>query len=259
MISVIIPVYNVEKYLHVCLNSVISQEYQNFEIICVEDCSTDSSMEILEYFVLKDSRIKILKNEHNMGPGFSRNRGLNEANGKYILFLDGDDWISSNILQHLVKQSETNDLDVLIFKSIVYYDEQQDFGMENYYDMEFLEEFEDKVFNHFDLDKSRLFSIPNVPWNKFYRKSFLDENNIGFPNENLIHEDNPFYCKVITSAKRISFTDTYFYNRRRRLDSITTLNNEKLFDNIDIVYLILDVFLDNEQLYLYYKSIVLNC
>ena len=84
MISVIIPVYNVEDYLHVCINSVLKQTYEDFEIICVEDASTDSSLEILEYFAQKDSRVKILKNDSNKGCGYSRNRGLEEAKGKYI-------------------------------------------------------------------------------------------------------------------------------------------------------------------------------
>ena len=96
MISIIIPVYNTEDYLHVCLNSILKQSYGDFEIICVDDASTDSSLEILEYFTKKDSRIKILKNDSNRGQGFSRNRGLDVAEGKYIFFLDSDDWINAD-------------------------------------------------------------------------------------------------------------------------------------------------------------------
>ena len=84
MISVIIPVYNVEKYLHVCLNSVLNQTYTDFEIICIDDGSTDSTAEILEYFTDKDSRIKVLKNDINKGPGFSRNRGLEIAQNIFL-------------------------------------------------------------------------------------------------------------------------------------------------------------------------------
>ena len=259
MISVIIPVYNVEKYLHVCINSVLKQTYQDFEVICVDDCSTDSSLEILEYFTKKDSRVKVYKNDSNKGIGFTRNRGLDEAKGEYILFLDADDWYSSQALECLIDMFEKNNLEVLIFRNIVYYEEPRDFGMEGYYDLNSLGKFENKVFNHFDLKKDKLFAIPNASWNKLYLKSFLDENNIRFPNENLIHEDNPFYCKVITSAKRISFTKKYFYTRRRRPDSVMTLTGERIMDNIKIVYLILDVFLADMQLYMYYKQVVLNC
>lgn len=258
MISVIVPVYNVEDYLHVCLNSVLKQTYGDFEVICIDDASTDSSPEILEYFTQKDSRIKILKNDSNRGPGYSRNRGLEIAQGKYISFLDGDDWLSPDAFEILIKKAEEDNLDLLMFKNIVYYEEPHEFGREEYYDMEFMNKFENKVFNHFDLDKTKLFVMSNAPWNKFYLKSFLDDNNIRFPNENLIHEDNPFFYKTITHARRISLIDKYLHNRRRRPNSIMTLNNERLFDNIDICYLILEVFLENYQLYQYYKKEVLT-
>ena len=258
MISVIIPVYNVENYLHVCINSVLKQNYRDFEIICIDDASTDSSLEILEYFAEKDSRVKILKNNSNNGPGYSRNRGLDVAQGKYVSFLDGDDWFSPNTFEILLKKAEKDNLDVLMFKNIVYYEDNHNFGFEEYYDMEFMNKYENKVFNHFDLEKTKLCIMSNAPWNKFYLKSFLNKNNIRFPNENLIHEDNPFFYKVITSAQRISIINKYLHNRRRRPNSIMTLNNERLFDNIEICYLILNVFLENDQLYQYYKKEVLT-
>lgn len=254
MISVIVPVYNVEEYLHVCLNSILKQTYQNFEIICIDDASTDSSPEILEYFSQKDSRIKILKNDVNRGPGYSRNQGLDIANGKYISFLDGDDWFSFNAFEILIEKAEQDNLDLLMFKNIVYYNDIRDFGMEKYYDMEFMNKYENTIFNHWNLDKTKLFAMSNAPWNKFYLKSFLDENNIRFTNKNLIHEDKPFFIDVITSAKRVSLIDKYLHNRRRRPNSITTLNNERLFDNIDIMYILLDIFFGNNDLYEYYKK-----
>ena len=258
MISVVIPVYNVENYLHVCINSVLKQTYQDFEIICIEDGSTDSSLEILEYFSNKDSRIQIIRNDSNKGPGYSRNRGLDVAKGKYISFLDGDDWISPDTFEILVKKIEQYNLDLLFFKNIVYYEEPREFGFEEYYDMEFMNKFVNQVFNHWDLNKTELFSISSPPWNKFYLKSFLDENNIRFPNENLIYEDNPFFYKAITSAKRVSIIDNYLHNRRRRYGSITMFNDESLFDYINIMYKIFDVFFENKDLYEYYKIEILN-
>ena len=132
LISIIIPVYNVENYLHVCLNSVLKQTYQDFEIICIDDASTDSSLEILKYFEKKDSRIKVLKNDSNKGQGYSRNRGLELAQGKYISFLDGDDWLSPDAFEILIQKAEQDNLDLLMFKNIVYYEEHHDFGFERY-------------------------------------------------------------------------------------------------------------------------------
>ena len=258
MISIIIPVYNVENYLNDCINSVLNQSYQNFEIICIDDASTDSSSEILEYFVQKDSRIKLLKNETNRGLGPSRNIGLDVAKGKYILFLDSDDWYSPDTLETLYIEAEKNNLDVLLFKSTVYYDDSQTLKVESYYDMSFMNKFDHKVFNHWELDKTKLFFIPIAVWNKFYLKSFLDENNIRFPNKDYLHEDNPFSCKVMIHAKRISMLTDYFYNHRKRDGSLTTLRDRRLFDNIEIVYLILEVFLENKEIYEYYKKEVLT-
>ena len=116
MISVIVPVYNVEDYLHVCINSILNQTYQDFEIICIDDASTDSSLEILEYFSLKDSRVKVLKNDSNKGPGYSRNRGLDVAKGKYVSFLDADDWFSLNTFEVLINSLNSNNLDLLFLK-----------------------------------------------------------------------------------------------------------------------------------------------
>lgn len=257
MISVIVPVYNVEEYLHVCINSILKQSYQDFEVICIDDASTDSSLEILEYFAKKDSRVKIIKNKENIGLGPSRNVGIEAATGKYILFLDSDDWYSFDTLETLVTEAEENNLEVLMFKNIVYYEDNQAFGMEPYYEMRFMDNFAHKIFTHWDLNK-KLFSLPIGACNKLYLKSFLDENNIRFPNQNYIHEDNPFSCKVLLCAERMSYTDKYFYNRRRRHNSIMSFNDDRLFDNIPIVYLVLEVFLENREIYEYYKKQVLT-
>ena len=257
MISVIIPVYNVEDYLHVCLNSVLNQSYEDLEIICVDDVSTDSSLEILEYFAKKDSRITIIKNESNGGCGFSRNQGLKVAKGKYIAFLDSDDWYSHDTLEIAVKKAEQDNLDLVLFKTIVFYEKTHKFGHERYYDMEFMNKFDNKVFNHWDLDKTKLFDLSNAAWNKLYLKSFLDENNLRFPNENLLHEDNPFFYKLITSAERVTIINKFLHNRRRRPNSLVTLQDERVFDNIEIMNRVLDVFFEDRELYEYYKKEVL--
>ena len=104
----------------------------------------------------------------------------------------------------LVKKAEKDSLDVVMFKNIVLHGNKKDFGMVSYYDMKFVDCFENRVFNPLDLDKTKLFAMSNVSLNKFYLKSFLDDDHICFPNENLILEDNPFFHDVIISANRIS-------------------------------------------------------
>ena len=104
----------------------------------------------------------------------------------------------------LVKKAEKDSLDVVMFKNIVMYSNKKDFGMVPYYGINFINRFENRVFNHWVLDKNKFFEMFYVPLNKFYLKSFLDDNNICFPNENLIHEDDSFFHDVIISANRIS-------------------------------------------------------
>ena len=257
MISVIIPVYNVEDYLHVCLNSILKQTYHDFEVICIDDASTDSSAEILEYFANKDSRIKILKNNYNKGSGVSRNNGLEVATGDYISFLDADDWLSPNAFEVLIKKLKKDHSELSLFKNILYYDDNHEFRMESYYDMEFMNGFESKVFNHEDLDKSFLFNMPVESNNAIYLKSFLDNNNIRFSNENFINGDCLFFYKVLTSAKKVSFVNSYLYNRRKKSDTLMSPNYD-LFECIRFIYPLISFFLSNKNLFNYYKKEILN-
>ena len=100
-VSIIIPVYNIEKYLSRCLESIVSQTYPNLEIICINDGSTDNSPNILEQYKKLDSRIIIINTEH-YGPGAARNKGIEIATGKYTMFVDSDDYMSSNTVEALV-------------------------------------------------------------------------------------------------------------------------------------------------------------
>ena len=254
MISVIIPAYNAEDYIYVCLNSVLNQTYNNFEIICIDDCSEDNTLNILNYFSKKDNRIKILKNEYTHGPGYCRNRGIEEAVGDYVFFLDSDDWISPNTFEVSHHVAESKNVELVIFKLIVYYNNQNFFGFENLYDVDILNKFQNNVFNRHELTADKIFKIPDMPCNKLYRKVFLDENNIRFTDENLIYEDTLFFFNIITKADSISFVNKYLYNRRRRDNSIMTLTNEKLFDVFIIFENILSLFCKDNALWECYKE-----
>lgn len=193
MISVIVAVHNDEEFLHICLNSILKQDFQDFEIICIDDCSSDNSLEILEYFAKKDSRIKLLKNSVYTGKGFSRNKCLNIAKGKYILFLDGNECITHNALDVLIEKSEKNGLDVLIFKSMFLNKRSGQFSIDSNHEQIFSSLMELEIFNHQDLNKSQLFDFPVEPTNKFYLKSFLDENDIAFSKRFTKFEDISFF------------------------------------------------------------------
>ena len=125
-------------------------------------------------------------------------------------------------------------------------------------DDELITKYENKVFNHFDLDKKDLFNLSNNIWNKLYRKSFLEDNDIQFCNENLAYENIPFFYKVMVSADRISLITGMFYNYRENDFLLGKSNNEKIFDIFNIYWNVLDVFIKNKQLYQYYKRVLLN-
>ena len=118
-VSVIIPVYNSEQYLIKCLETIINQTLKDIEIICVDDGSTDSSLQILQDFSNIDNRIKIIKQQHE-GTGVARNKGLSVTKGKYLSFLDSDDFFELNILEDLYNCAEKNNTDSVVCKSKIF-------------------------------------------------------------------------------------------------------------------------------------------
>lgn len=254
-ISIIIPVYNSEKYLEDCLNSAINQTLKEIEIICVNDGSIDKSLEILNQYSSKDKRI-ITITQKNAGAGSARNLGIEKANGEYILFLDSDDWIYPKTCEYLYSKAQKNQTDLIIFKMINYDNESQKFYKTDYYDIEPLKEFfTDSVYNLNDFN-DKIFYLAVSPVNKFYKKDFIDSIGAKFI-EGLIFEDNPFFFNVILNAKRVLFYDEYFYFRRRVKNSITSSIDQKHFDIIPITDLIIEIFKEN-NLFKIFKKKLLN-
>ena len=117
LITIAVAVYNAEKYLRDCMDSVVNQTYQNLEIICVNDCSTDKSLEILEEYAAKDRRIKIITNSQNSGLGVTRNVGIDAAHGEYVLFIDSDDWLDLTACEKLLSKAKENNSDIVFFSA----------------------------------------------------------------------------------------------------------------------------------------------
>lgn len=198
MISVIIPIYNCEENLSVCLNSVLRQTHRNLEIICIDDSSADSTPEILDDFKMKDSRVKTIRNDERRGLGQCRNQGLDMAMGKYVLFLEPSDWIFQNTLERLYLKSEELRLDVLIFKAIIY-EHETDFNVDRLIPLE----------NTLIDPQSLLNDIPSPVWAKFYNRTFIDINNIGFSGQDC--DERAFNLDVLLNARRTSFLNEHLY------------------------------------------------
>ena len=227
LVSVIIPVYNNEMYLKQCLDSLINQTLRNIEIICVNDGSTDTSMNILKEYSLRDSRI-ILINQKNQGQSAARNAGINAAKGEYIGFLDSDDWTESTMFEKLYNNAKQFDSDIAMC-SITMFDE----STENYNSHDsymtldlFPSSFENRVFRPqetFDF----IFRICVTPWNKIYKTKFLKRNNVKFV-EGLNFEDTVFCVETLLNADRLSIIKQplVFY----RKNSITSYSHSSKHD-----------------------------
>ena len=173
-ISVVLPVYNVANYLRKCLDSLVNQTFEDFEVICVNDGSTDLSLGILEGYALSDSRFKIISQE-NKGLSGARNTGIQHVQGKYVLFVDSDDWLEENALEELYNHVKGFDSDITMFKFRYYNEDTNEFSENQNSKLEIIpESLTTSNFNYNDV-LDILFKISHAPFNKLYKKSFLDK------------------------------------------------------------------------------------
>lgn len=241
-ISVVLPVYNVANYLRKCLDSLVNQTFKDFEVICVNDGSTDLSLSILEGYSLTDSRFKIITQE-NQGLSGARNTGIKEVQGDYVLFVDSDDWLEENALELLYEHVKGFDSDITMFK-FKYYDENTaEFSEGPFTNLEVI----DPSFftgNFFYMDViDIIFKISHAPFNKLYKTSFLKENDAKFLYGSY-YEDLEFFYKVFLKAKKVSVLPEYLYYYRIRDQSISTSGDEGSFDIFNILETTKEYFLD---------------
>ena len=207
-VSIIIPVYNPGELLNRCLDSASNQTLKDIEIICIDDGSSDGSLDILNRYAKNDSRFKVLS-QPNLGAGIARNKGLEYANGEYIVFLDSDDYIESDMCECLYNHAKRLDSDLVLFNNRWY------LGDNSTRDFIHFDSFEEDpktfVFDYRFIHNKVLSGFFGVIWTKFYKKSFLEDNNIGFPSHKL-YNDLEFHIKSVLLAKRIAYCPKIFYH-----------------------------------------------
>jgi glycosyltransferase involved in cell wall biosynthesis len=198
LISLIVPVYNEEKHLELCLDSLLNQSYENLEIICIDDGSTDNSPDILNDYMNNDSRITVLT-QSNHGLSVSRNNGVARANGKYVLFVDADDWIEKDTIKMLYETAERNDSEIVLYNAIEEYTDRQRKRIYplNNDNINWAEFSFDYTFN-----KKLVLNTYLVVWTKFFKKSFLDKYDLHFKYR--LFEDNLFHIQSMIYAKKLS-------------------------------------------------------
>ena len=230
-VSVIIPVYNVELYLQECLDSLLSQQGGNFEFICIDDGSTDGSSEILATAAKKDFRIQLIRQE-NLGPSAARNRGLDMARGRYVLFVDSDDRLVDGTIGNLLSLADKKNIDHVIFGVDAFIDDRCGYvdnkkltDSNNYYRVK-----DDSIFFHIisgtELFK-RLVEVDSFcvsPPLRFLRREYIERNKLRF-FEGVIHEDNHFTLLALLEAERAVIIPQKYYLRRLRFESIMTASD----------------------------------
>lgn len=211
LVTVIIPVYNVERYLKECLDSVVNQTYANLEILCIDDGSTDGSPGILSEIAEKDQRVVVIRQE-NSGVAKARNAGLDRAAGDYIAFLDADDFAENTLYEELARKATVTKADICVCKSDSFADGEKDRVFNSY---AFCEQLipKKKVFSLRDIELHSLSAFNSYVWDKFFRAGFLKKHKLRF-NYTRASSDARFTYLALAAAGRISTVPAILVHRR---------------------------------------------
>ncbi|MDR3187470.1 MAG: glycosyltransferase [Holosporaceae bacterium] len=234
LISVVIPVYNTEKYLSKCLDSIVNQRVNDIEIICVNDGSSDGSLSILREYAERDPRIVILDQE-NQGQAIARNAGLRISKGKYVSFVDSDDWIEPSLYELSLYFLENERTELVIFDVNICEDSttHSNRSMAKYFKMKF--------HGNVRIDGDVILKSAVSPWNKIYLRDIISKYEISF-SERLLYEDNSFHWKYMLQARNAYFLEEKLYNYRIRKNSIMHRTKSKLSRVEDHFLVCLDIF-----------------
>ena len=236
MVSVIIPVYNVEKYLAECVDSVLGQSDTDYEIILVDDGSTDSSGVICDAYAQKDARIRVI-HQSNGGLSAARNTGLKAARGEYVYFLDSDDYIEPHALARLVAKAEQEQADVVFFDGFVFFDEcEEDSSVSRYIrKAAYATENGREMLGKLLLNEEYRTAVPLM----LFRADYLRKNELCFL-EGIIHEDELFTFLVYNADGRVAHSHEELYARRIRPASIMTSSGAlRRYDSMLKIYYVL--------------------
>ncbi len=226
-ISVIVPVYNTAGYLPQCLDSILRQTFKDLEVICVDDGSTDDSAQVLGRYAAADCRLKVFS-QSNAKQGAARNRGLAQASGRYIMFVDSDDWLDDDALQLLYDRAVADDADIVLTGTRLY-DRDGNAMQRNYCNYEGWDSWRDGI-------PEKYFCATMAPvCCRLHKSRFIKDNQLKFI-EKSFYEDNSWGCLIGLAARRVSFVrNVYCY--RQHPASTTGVKDAKVLDWVkDLVY-----------------------
>lgn len=223
LITVIIPVYNAEKYLRRGLDSLLAQTCGNWDAVCIDDGSTDGSAAVLEEYACRDSRFRVLRQE-NSGVSVARNRGIQEARGEWVAFLDADDWLSEDLIEALLPHTRREKVDIIGFEAEV------KFADDIEHDHQLEQAFFFKKDGEYSASPENINLMPGTCWGKAYRRAFLQENGLKFPL-GMRQEDEVFYRCCMGLARHVYLLKEVGYCYYQNTDSYmhVTFNPENCF------------------------------
>ena len=242
--SIIVPVYNVERYLDECINSIVNQSFTDFEVILVDDCSPDGSPLLCDLWAKRDGRIRVIHKKENQGLGFARNTGVEAAKGDYVLFVDSDDLISAETLA-VCDRALSSECDILVFGMELFYENQkgETKRREAYRPEAFSACTKAEIADMFArLNRDRVFPYA---CNKVYRRAFLNKADTKFEKTKLI-EDFLFNIDLFGKAEKIlSVSDVCYYYRKPAHETLAIQYRPEFFELSKRKYLLEETFLKN--------------
>ena len=255
-ISVVMPVYNAGEYLTRAIGDVLSQTLTDLELIIVDDGSTDNSRSIINSFMKRDKRIKLLS-QFNGGPSIARNAGLAEAKGDYIIFLDADDFYEKDLLASLYAAAEKDNLDIAVARFDIYNDSQNKYTapMDEPHSGIFVS---GGVTSKNEYPDFILSSTTGYVWNKLFKASFVKNMELSFDPELYVFEDVYFVCSAIALAERVGRIDQVLIHHRVYSEQSRARLFRKYYSQVPIIYKKLKEFLMHHGMYIPLKRGYLN-
>lgn len=246
LVSIVVPVYNAEKTLRKCLNSIISQTYKEIEVILVDDGSSDNSVIICEAYCLKNENIKLIK-QKNQGPASARNKGIDNAKGKYVYFVDADDYVEEKLVEIMVGKAEENNADMVICNYFIEKNNGTSIRHEYYckdglyIDMDAID-LGKKIIN--DVSPKR---IPPYSWVRLIRRECLIQSGIRYEYGMIRSEDYHFFVRLHFTMRRIYIVSKPLYHYVEWNTSITHRYIPLYWDSVKLIYNSLKEFLPKEH------------
>lgn len=232
-LSVIVPVYNAEKYIRQCLSSICEQSFTDIEIICIDDGSTDNSEQIIREFCICDSRILFIK-QKNAGPAEARKTGIRLASGTYVGFVDSDDYIDKNFFEYLYSTACSVHADIVVATSILTFSEKDTYSLKN-------TGYSKRKTNLSLEEKCNLFLHTGIIWNKIYKRSLLKNIKDYYISSKSPVEDNSFTIVAVATAKSVAVIPEakYFYRQNKNSICHTPVSLQLCIDSYHLYECIL--------------------